>query len=145
MKRRTRPVLRRGASSCRAALYAFAASLALIVGATTTDSVTSIAALVDAGDFKTAHLRITSSLGASNLTEPQRSALEFERERMRRIALDFSLTEREAIARVRKQVPDLTEAEFRAWDAAGLLEGIRIDGKNRYYMEIGRASCRERV
>jgi transglutaminase-like putative cysteine protease len=133
VKSATRPVSRHSAASWRRALCAIAATVALLAGAAIADPVTSIAARVDSGDFKTARLRIDQALGAPNLTEQQRSALEFERERMRRIALDFSLTESEAVARVRKQVPDLTDTEFRAWDAAGLLESMRIDGERRYF------------
>jgi transglutaminase-like putative cysteine protease len=67
------------------------------------------------------------------LDQAQRAQLEFERERMRRIRLDFTLAKADAIARVRKQIPDLKDAEFSAWDAAGLLERMTIDGEVRYF------------
>jgi transglutaminase-like putative cysteine protease len=133
VKNTTRPVFKGSPASWLAALCAVAASVPLLLGAGATDPVASVAALVDSGDFRTARSRIDHALGASNLTQHQRSALDFERERMRRIALDFSLTESEAIARVRQQVPDLTEPEFRAWDATHLLESMRIDGEKRYF------------
>ncbi|HEY5807581.1 MAG TPA: transglutaminase-like domain-containing protein [Povalibacter sp.] len=69
----------------------------------------------------------------SSLPDADRSALEFERERMRRILLDFSLTDADARARVRKQIPDLKDAEFDAWDKAGLLESRGIDGRKLYF------------
>lgn len=96
-------------------------------------TLTSIVEQVDAGRFGSAEARIADALRRKELTSEQRSALEFERERMRRILLDFSLDENEAKARVRRQIPDLNDAEFAAWDAAGLLESRVIDGQRRYF------------
>jgi transglutaminase-like putative cysteine protease len=89
--------------------------------------------LVDAGDFAAAERAIDKALHASTLSSEQSSAYQFERERMRRILLDFSLTSSEAQARVRKQIPDLTDAEFARWDQAGLLESRVIDGQKKYF------------
>lgn len=88
--------------------------------------------LVDAGNFTAAQKAIDQALQASSSVQ-QRSAYEFERERMRRILLDFSLTPNEAQARVRKQIPDLADAEFARWDRAGLLESRVIDGQKKYF------------
>jgi len=52
---------------------------------------------------------------------------------MRRIHIDFKLTKAEAVERVRKQIPDLKDAEFDRWDAAGLIERMTIDGNTRYF------------
>lgn len=93
----------------------------------------SVIQLVDTGAFAEAQRVIDDALKSTSVSSEQRSAYEFERERMRRILLDFSLTESDAQARVRKQIPDLKDAEFRAWDAAGLLESRVIDGKKRYF------------
>jgi hypothetical protein len=41
---------------------------------------------------------------------------------MRRIGLDYSLDRAQAVARVRRAIPDLRDEEFARWDAAGLLE-----------------------
>lgn len=92
-----------------------------------------IVQLVDAGAFSDAERAIDDALRSSSLSPEQRQAYEFERERMRRILLDFSLTAAEAQARVRKQIPDLTDQEFATWDAAGLLESRVIDGKKLYF------------
>ncbi|HEY0685076.1 MAG TPA: transglutaminase-like domain-containing protein [Steroidobacter sp.] len=92
-----------------------------------------IVQLVDDGAFSDAQRAIDNALRSSSLSSEQRNAYEFERERMRRILLDFSLTAMDAQARVRKQIPDLKDAEFAAWDAAGLLESRVIDGKKWYF------------
>src|SRR3546814_15808980 len=52
---------------------------------------------------------------------------------MRRILLDFTLDESEVEARVRKQIPDLTDAEFAKWRDAGLFERQVIDGRPLYF------------
>ncbi len=91
-----------------------------------------IVALVDRGGFAEADRAIDAALGQAS--DPSlRQALAFERERMRRIRMDFSLGRDEAIARVRRQIPDLDAARFDAWDAQGLLEAMQIDGQRRYF------------
>lgn len=101
--------------------------------ATSSSNVSSIVRLVDEGDFVAARTSIDKALRSAALSPEQRGAYEFERERMRRILLDFSLTSGDAQARVRKQIPDLTAAEFAKWDAAGLLESRVIDGQKKYF------------
>ena len=56
-----------------------------------------------------------------------------EAERMRRIRLDFDQSREQVFERVRRQIPDLTQAEFDRWDAAGLFEWMDIDGERRYF------------
>ena len=89
--------------------------------------------LVDAGQFNSAEAQITKALAKPSLAEEDRAALAFERERMRRIRLDFSLTAADAQARVKRQIPDLAPEEFASWDEAGLLEHMVIDGHTLYF------------
>jgi transglutaminase-like putative cysteine protease len=89
--------------------------------------------LVDDGDFATAETQIAATLAQPSLPSADRQVLLFERERMRRIRLDFKLNADDAQARIRKQIPDLKPAEFAAWDAAGLIERQRIDGRTLYF------------
>lgn len=96
-------------------------------------AVADVVSLVDAGRFRDAEARIAEALAHAGSDEDTRAALLFERERMRRILLDFDLDTEQAKARVRKQIPDLKEAEFAKWDAAGLLESQVIDGRKRYF------------
>jgi transglutaminase-like putative cysteine protease len=94
---------------------------------------TSVKTLVDSGQFKAADAQITTALAQPNLTSDEKAQLAFERERMRRILLDFTLSEADVQSRLRRQIPDLTPAEFAAWDAAGLLEHQVIDGRTLYF------------
>jgi len=102
----------------------------LFVPAAGAASLTQIRQLVDDGHFKAAEAQIAAALA---LSSADRQALTFERERMRRILLDFTLTAEDVQSRLRRQIPDLTPAEFGAWDAAGLLEHQRIDGRTLYF------------
>ncbi|MEZ0472193.1 transglutaminase-like domain-containing protein [Luteimonas salinilitoris] len=89
--------------------------------------------MVDEGRFTAAEARIAELLAMAEDDADLRRALEFQRERMRRIRLDFPLDEAAAKAAVRKQAPDVSNAEFAAWDREGLIERIEIDGEKRYF------------
>jgi len=97
------------------------------------DAVAEVVALVDVGRFADAEARIGARLAAPSVAPDERAALEFERERMRRMRLDFSLTADDARARLRRDIPDLRAEEFTTWDSAGLLESLVIDGDKRYF------------
>ncbi|WP_426701984.1 transglutaminase-like domain-containing protein [Rhodanobacter sp. Col0626] len=96
-------------------------------------SVTPIITQIDAGHFKAADAAITRALAQPDLSADTRNALAFQRERMRRILLDFTLSADDVKARVRKSIPDLTDAEFAKWNAAGLFEHQVIDGRTLYF------------
>jgi hypothetical protein len=107
--------------------------LTMLCSATRADTLAEVQQLVDAGQFNSAEAQIAKSLAQPSLASADRQALTFERERMRRIRLDFSLSAEDAQSRLRRQIPDLTPAEFAAWDAAGLLEHQVIDGRMLYF------------
>ncbi len=88
---------------------------------------------IDAGHFKAADAAITAALAQPALPADTKTALAFQRERMRRILLDFTLGADDVKARVRKEIPDLTDAQFAKWDAAGLFEHQVIDGRTLYF------------
>lgn len=89
--------------------------------------------MVDAGRFAEAESSISQALAAGTISAEGRAALEFQRERMRRILLDFTLDEQTAKTRVREKIPDLRDEEFARWDAAGLIEHLEIDGRTLYF------------
>ena len=96
-------------------------------------SVGQVTATVDAGQFEAAGSMISGALADSRLDKAAKDALLFQRERMRRILIDFSLTAEDVKDRLRRQIPDLTEAEFARWDEHGLLERQLIDGQVLYF------------
>src|SRR5690606_2505691 len=92
-----------------------------------------VAEAVEAGRFREAEQAITAALADPGLPAQVRQAYLFQRERMRRILLDFTLDEAALEARVRRQVPDLARAEFERWKAQGLFESMTIDGRTLYF------------
>ncbi|MHB8813612.1 MAG: transglutaminase-like domain-containing protein [Steroidobacteraceae bacterium] len=97
------------------------------------DVLPAVVGLVTAGQFREAGARIDAVLRQPGLPAMTRKALEFQRARMERMRADFSLTAGEVEARVRRQIPDLTDTEFERWDAHGLFEHMYIDGQRRYF------------
>ena len=97
------------------------------------DPLATIVADIDQGRFLEAETAIRRALATRGTRAADPQALQFQRERMRRIRLDFSLDPASARERVRAQVPDLREDEFQRWDAAGLIERLDIDGERRYF------------
>ncbi|KAB7629160.1 transglutaminase-like domain-containing protein [Stenotrophomonas rhizophila] len=88
---------------------------------------------IDRGAFAQAEADIATALQDPRLSAADRQAYAFERERMRRMRLDFTLDAAAAKAQLRRQIPDLREDEFARWEAAGLLEHLDIDGQRRYF------------
>jgi transglutaminase-like putative cysteine protease len=127
--------IRRHARAARLLLVAaLALSAGLPAGASVGGSpLNPVIAQIDAGHFKAAQAAIETALAQPGVSAEQRQALLFQRERMRRILLDFTLSADEVEARVRKQIPDLTDAEFAKWNAAGLFEHQVIDGRTLYF------------
>ncbi|MFC5594013.1 transglutaminase-like domain-containing protein [Lysobacter niastensis] len=92
-----------------------------------------VEAQVDAGDFRGAEERIDAALAAADIDADTTRALQFERERMRRIRLDFPLTEAEARQKLRERIPDLRDDEFAGWKRSNQLEHLVIDGQPYYF------------
>lgn len=92
-----------------------------------------VVGLVSTGQFSAATARIDGALKQTTLSPDARRAFEFQRERMQRMRLDFSLTADQVKAKVRKQIPDLTDAEFARWDMHSLFEHMDIDGEQLYF------------
>jgi len=92
-----------------------------------------IVAQIDAGQFHAAEAAIATALARPGLDADTRQAYAFQRERMRRMRLDFSLDADAAKQKLRKTIPDLRDDEFAAWDRAGLLEHLDIDGQRYYF------------
>ena len=101
--------------------------------AATPPSVEQVAATIDAGQFRSAENMIAEALAAPGTAAATEDVLLFQRERMRRILIDFSLTASDVKDRLRRQIPDLTDEEFARWDEHGLLERQLIDGRLLYF------------
>ena len=95
------------------------------------DVLQAVIAQVDAGDFAGAEAAIAAALATS--APAQARELEYQRERMHRIRLDFDHDVDDVRERVQRQIPDLAEEEFARWDAQGLFERMDIDGRRLYF------------
>jgi transglutaminase-like putative cysteine protease len=126
-------VSRRCAAASILLLVVTATASAAPIAGTGAGELPTIVALVTAGQFREANARIDAALKQSGLPTTMLEALEFQRARMQRMREDFNLTAGEVKARVRKQIPDLTDAEFERWDAHGLFEHMDIDGGRMYF------------
>lgn len=101
--------------------------------AAASSSVDSIITSIDQGQHQSAERAIAAALANTRVDAATRAALAFERERMRRILLDFTLDESALKAQLRKKIPDLNDAEFARWQAHGLFESQTIDGRVLYF------------
>jgi hypothetical protein len=97
----------------------------------TSPMVQAVIVRIDAGDFAGAESAIAAALPAA--TPADALALQFQRERMRRIRLDFDQDAAAVQAHLRREIPDLGDAEFARWDAQGQFERKDIDGKRLYF------------
>ncbi len=97
------------------------------------DPLAAIVADIDRGHFQQAEDAIARALADGAADDARRQALQFQRERMRRIRLDFALDADAVRERVRAQIPDLSDEEFQRWDRAGLIERLDIDGRPLYF------------
>jgi len=116
-----------------AAVLALGAVAATDAAISASEPLPGVIAQIDAGDFSHATARIDAALATPGLDARTRAELEFQRERMRRIRLDFTLTADQARAKVRESIPDLREDEFQRWTKANLLEHMVIDGTSYYF------------
>jgi hypothetical protein len=84
------------------------------------------------GEYTAARERL-AELAAETQSAAERDALLFEAERLRRVALDFDLTEEDLLERLRDSIPDLTTEDIARWRDEYKLQGMIIDGEMRHF------------
>jgi len=104
-------------------------------GSPAADALIHAAELRDSGDFKGATETLTQALQASGVSPEERRQLEFQRDVLKRIKLDYSLTEQELFHKLTASLKDATRQEFEQWLAAGWFDGKSIDGQT-YYLDV---------
>jgi transglutaminase-like putative cysteine protease len=88
---------------------------------------------IENGNFTKASSMIDEVLKANNLSLTEEYELNFQKERLDRIKLDFSRTSDDVIEYVRKYYPDAGESDLKKWEEDGSLEFKIIDGKKFYF------------
>ncbi|MCX7624984.1 MAG: hypothetical protein N2Z21_02035 [Candidatus Sumerlaeaceae bacterium] len=69
---------------------------------------------------------------STTLSAESRRAVEFEIERIRRIRMDYTLTDQQVFERIRKRVPDFSKDEFDKLERDGHFDIQIIDGQKRF-------------
>jgi transglutaminase-like putative cysteine protease len=92
-----------------------------------------LAQLIEGGRWQQATEFIERHLARPELGPSDRNTLEFERERMRRIRLDFSWNRSQVFAAAQAILPGLVETDFDRWEREGAVEFWEIDGVRRYF------------
>jgi transglutaminase-like putative cysteine protease len=90
------------------------------------------------GHWEAARAEIGRELAATNLSFPAREALLFQSDRMRRMSLDFDHSREQAFQQAQTLAPSLTQDQFAAWENAGAVEFLDIDGSRRYFGQAGK-------
>lgn len=91
---------------------------------------------VELGDFLGADRMLGEALAGleGGDSGEERRRLEFERERLRRIRRDYSLTQSALLAALEAALKDFREEEFDRWLKEGCFDARTIDGETRYFV-----------
>jgi transglutaminase-like putative cysteine protease len=96
------------------------------------DALKRAGALRENGDFKGAAEALTQALQAPGLPPAERTELEFQRDVLKRIKQDYSLTLEELFRKLTASLRDSTRLEFEQWLAEGRFDARTIDGQTYY-------------
>lgn len=83
--------------------------------------------------YAVACLLLASACGQKTLVQPY----SWEEDLHQRLLKDFCLTESQVKDYIRKYIPDVTEAQMRAWEQSKALECMELDGEKRYFLNAG--------
>src|SRR6476620_3821068 len=96
-----------------------------------TEQVERIKALVDKGDFTAAEKLLKSEI--SDASQPVTTEPAIQLEVLRRTRYDYSLTDKDILNEIKKDIPDATQVDVDHWRRAGDLQYRMIDGELRYF------------
>ena len=89
-----------------------------------------------AGDFPFAVRLIDARVAQSDCPAALRERLLLERARLERLPGEYVYTRAEALAEMRRLIPDFTEAELDALDLEGATDWLYIGGERRYFADF---------
>jgi len=96
-------------------------------------SVPEIEGLIQQGNFSEATRKIDGMIATKDLTDLERYQLNFQKDVLHRIRLDFSFTEKDVRGKLKPYFPALKDNQLRAWEQDRKLEMRVIDGERRYF------------
>ncbi len=88
---------------------------------------------IKAGNFTKASSMIDEVIERNDLSPIEKYELDFQKDRLRRIKLDFEKTADDMLNYIHKYYPDANESDLKKWEDAGSLEYKIIDGKKFYF------------
>ncbi len=88
---------------------------------------------IEARNFSKASIMIDEVIENNNLTSNEEYELNFQKEKLDRIKLDFQKTTEDVLEFVKKYYPAADETDLKKWEADGSLEYKIIDGKKLYF------------
>ncbi|MFH0794214.1 MAG: transglutaminase-like domain-containing protein [bacterium] len=86
----------------------------------------------NSGDFKGAYELLAQSLAAKDLSPAERRAIEFEKERLQRIELDYSLTRDSLLLQLHRRIRNFRDEELDQWEKQGRFDLKTINGEKKY-------------
>lgn len=92
-----------------------------------------VAAAQRAGKLKEADALLAAEAATHPADSPRAIAIQGERERLRRLARDFSLTPEAMREKIARSVPDVTDADVERWRKEGVIQWQPIEGEIRYF------------
>lgn len=94
------------------------------------------------GDFESALRLIDQRLAKESLPAPLRACLTAQREIIVRLPLDYPYSRAEALAILRRHVPDFPEALFDQWVDEGKIGWIYVGGEMRFFDRFFETLCK---
>ena len=88
---------------------------------------------IEAGNFTKASSMIDGIKNKNVLTPMEEYDLNFQKDRLNRIRLDFQKTSEDVLGDIRKYYPDADEKSLEKWESDGSLEYKTIDGEKHYF------------
>mgnify|MGYP002639576397 CR=1 FL=1 len=92
-----------------------------------------INSLIENGEYTDAEKKIKQSIKSDNISDEEKSELQFKIERMNRIRKDFSKTSEEVLNYIKKYYPEVIEKDLLEWEVDGSLEYKIIDREKFYF------------
>lgn len=89
--------------------------------------------LIQSGNFIEAENIIDIEVKDLTPNDENYLTLLFEKERMKRIKIDFSKNEEDIIEYIKKYIPEVNSQMILNWESDGSLEYLMIDGKKKYF------------
>lgn len=85
------------------------------------------------GNFKLANILIDCFLGKKDISGKTKKWLSYEKERIRRLELEYPYTLKTAFNLVKKEVKNFTKNDFQKWIDLGFIIPRVIDGKTKFF------------